>query len=79
MRTDDFVLRTPMHDQLFAPIENATDPRMVYPEEPSAALTTSIAARRELLVSIPHEPTRPPQGITVDRSRLGPFASEVKR
>jgi hypothetical protein len=65
-----------MEAQIYAPIENATTPRPIYPEQPSVSLTASIEARRQKLVVPRREPRSAPH-LSVVRPIKG-FALEVK-
>ena len=67
-----------MEQQRYAPVENATHPRSVYPDHPSTALLSSIESKRDFLV----HPVRPSQARAIHATasaqpRIGAFAREV--
>lgn len=79
LRVRELDVITPMHEQLHAPIENATTLPNRYPAEPAAALTASIEARRNFLLGRYDETESHAHRVTLDIERIGAFEPEVRR
>lgn len=75
------VFLVPMMEQRFAPVENATHERMIYPLDPSGALIASLEMRRDALVGTPSAGSAPsiPRIARTTTTMLTTHLSEIKR